>query len=134
MRRGGVVAAVAIGLVAAACGGDGDGAGDVREGNGRVRTGRAEVGATEWVAVFDTARDPNDLEQEQAGLLERVEGAILVAPAGCHEGLPKALKVDDGTYVLGVVALTKQQMEQAVDRAERDPIFRGQLTLLCGGS
>ncbi|HEX2030116.1 MAG TPA: hypothetical protein VHL78_01755 [Actinomycetota bacterium] len=134
MRRGVVIAAVAAGVAAAACGGDGGG-----------RTGRADpgtdartpgatiaVGTTEWVAVFETAADPNDLEAQQAELLERVEGAILVGPAGCHEGLASALNVDRGTYVIGVVGSSEAQMERAVQRAEREPIFRGELKLLCG--
>lgn len=129
MRRGVVVAAVAVGL-AAACGGDGNDGSTARDRGAKAAT--TAVGGTEWVAVFETAADPNDLEGQQAELLERVDGAILVGPAGCHEGLAKALKIDRGTYVIGVVGSSEAQMENAVQRAERQPIFRGQLKLLCG--
>lgn len=132
MRRRAVIAAVAAGMAVAACESDGDvGTRPARPDRGTDGVSTA-VGATEWVAVFETAADPNDLEAQQAALIERVQGAILVGPAGCHEGLAKALKVSRGTYVIGVVGSSEARMERAVQRAEREPIFRGELKLLCG--
>ncbi len=131
MRGAGVAAGVALGLLLVGCaqpqpGGRGTGAAD-----DRPEDAGGEV-VQEWVAVFETAEDPNELDAASAPLRKKVKGAILVGPAGCHEGLPEALSVEGNMYVLGVVARSEEKLNAAVERADREPISRGRFRLLCG--
>lgn len=128
-----LVGAVAVVLSLAACGEEPSSRAASGEGSGEKATPETRsVGDREWVAVFETAPDSEDLEEQQARILERAEGNVLVGPAGCHEGLARELSVSRGDYVAGVVASTRAELRAAVRRVDQEPIFEGHLPLLCG--
>ena len=58
-----------------------------------------------------------------------VGGAIVVSPVNCFDGLP----VDDPgtTYVLGVVAPTREQLDALVERVDRPTVFVGRVRTMC---
>ncbi|MGH2675987.1 MAG: hypothetical protein ACRDH1_11325 [Actinomycetota bacterium] len=94
---------------------------------------------TEWVAVFHTSPDLVDLDEDTDALLELVPEHIIVGPVGCHRGLPRALGVEDDASFSGVVAESESELDEAIDRAARSPlfadgpVFRGELEVLCLG-
>jgi hypothetical protein len=83
-----------------------------------------------WLAVFETAVDPNDLEDIQGELLQSVGLAIVVSPATCFaEGLSADVPGDH--YVAGVEAETEEELSELVDTVGRDPIFTGEVVDVC---
>jgi hypothetical protein len=89
-------------------------------------------GFKEWIAVFETAGDPEDLQDRQTHILRRAPRNVLVGPAGCHEGLADELSVSEETYVAGVVARTMGELRAAIRRVDLETVFEGRLQLLCG--
>jgi hypothetical protein len=90
----------------------------------------ASPGAPEYLAVFETAEDPEDLEALQEEILEEAPANVAVSPAGCWEEVPDELGVPAGDYVAGVVAASAQGLQEAVDAVGREPIFEGRVTLI----
>ena len=84
---------------------------------------------SELLAVFRTASDVRELDADTAAVKEIVGGAIVVSPVNCFDGLP----VDDPetTYVLGVVAPSREQLDALVDRVGRPTIFAGYVRTMC---
>jgi hypothetical protein len=95
---------------------------------GTVTPGDGGV-VTEWLAVFRTASDVEDLDEDTAAVRAIVGGAIVVSPVNCFDGL----SVDDPgtTYVLGVVAPSKEQLDSLVDQVERPTVFEGEVRTMC---
>ncbi len=93
-----------------------------------VTTGSAALDPV-WLAVFDTAADPNELDAATGELLPLVGGAIVVSPASCFQGLPGDVRSAD--YVIGVVAGTLAELDDVVAAAERTPTFTGEVGQLC---
>jgi hypothetical protein len=90
----------------------------------------ATTGSVEkWIAVFRTEADPRDMGDDTADVLAVVGGAIVVSPAACFEGLPADILLD--SYVLGVVAPTKEALDEIVAEVERAVIFEGQVRTMC---
>ena len=90
----------------------------------------AGTGSVEkWIAAFRTEADPHDLSDDTADVLEIVGGSIVVSPVACFEGLPADFDLD--AYLLGVVAPTKDTLDQVVARVGRTPIFEGQVRTMC---
>lgn len=85
----------------------------------------------EWVAVFETARDPNDLERIQRELLDTVPHNVAVSPVTCWKGLAAQLGVPRDRYVAGVVAVTSNELDFVVERVGLTPTFFGQLRARC---
>jgi hypothetical protein len=84
-----------------------------------------------WIAVFESAEDPNDLERAAGELMERAGTAVVVAPEGCFGGLRGRGDVRAGEYVLAVVADSKDGLDAAVDRAGREPVVTASVVDLC---
>jgi hypothetical protein len=82
-----------------------------------------------WLAVFRTDPDPNALNDDTATVKAIVDGAIVVSPAVCFDGLPSS--IDPGAYVLGVVAPTKGEVDALVAKVGRSAIFEGQVRTMC---
>ena len=82
-----------------------------------------------WIAVFRTEADPRDLSADTAQVLAIVGGAIAVSPVACFEGLPADLPLD--SYLLGVVAPTKDALDEIVSEVDRAVIFEGQVRTMC---
>jgi hypothetical protein len=89
------------------------------------------TGLRVWIAVFETALDPNDLEGEARTLMERAGTAVVVSPEGCYEGLRGRDPVDPGDYVLAVVASSREELDAAIDRSGRDPVLTDMVEDLC---
>lgn len=84
-----------------------------------------------WIAVFETAENPNDLEDSASELMDRAGTAVVVAPEGCYGGLRGRAEVPPGHYVLAVVATSRHGLDSAVDRARRDPVLTARVRDRC---
>jgi hypothetical protein len=84
---------------------------------------------TEWLAVFRTATDVQELGADTRTVKAIVGGAIVVSPVNCFDGL----SVDDPgtTYVLGVVAPTREQLDVLVEQVDRPAVFVGRVRTMC---
>jgi hypothetical protein len=84
---------------------------------------------TEWLAVFRTATDVPELDADTITLKAIVGGAIVVSPVNCFDGL----SVDDPgtTYVLGVVARTREQLDALIEQVDRPTVFIGRVRTMC---
>jgi hypothetical protein len=98
-------------------------------GSGGTVTSGQEGVVTEWLAVFRTATDVRELEADTTAVKAIVGGAIVVSPVNCFEGLT----VDDPgtTYVLGVVAPSKEQLDALVEQVDRPTVFVGRVRTMC---
>jgi hypothetical protein len=84
---------------------------------------------TKWLGVVRTAADPNDLDADTTAVGAIVGGSIVVSPAACFEGLPARFAGD--SYVLGVVAPTKEALDALLTTLGRPVLFEGQITTMC---
>lgn len=84
-----------------------------------------------WIAVFRSAEDPNDLDDDAERLMERAGTAVVVAPEGCFGGLRGQDDVRAGEYVLAVAADSREELEAVVSRAEREPVVTARVEDLC---
>ena len=84
---------------------------------------------TEWLAVFRTATDVQELDADTTAVKAIVGGSIVVSPVNCFDGLT----VDDPgtTYVLGVVAPSKEQLDALVEQVGRPTVFIGRVRTMC---
>jgi hypothetical protein len=90
----------------------------------------AGAGSVEkWIAVFRIEGDPRDMNEDTAEVLAIVGGSIVVSPVACFEGLPAEIPLD--SYVLGVVAPTKDALEEIAAEVDRTMIFEGQVRTMC---
>ncbi|MEO8424874.1 MAG: hypothetical protein ABI595_13315 [Actinomycetota bacterium] len=97
-------------------------------------SGSASPGATtgsvqKWIAVFRTEADPGDMSEDAADVLAIAGGSIVESPAACFEGLPADIPLD--SYLLGVVAPTKDVLDGIVTEVDRPVIFEGQVRTMC---
>jgi len=114
---------LALALLLVACAGD-------RSGSPQ-RTGSSPQGTPSrtshspsrvWIAVFQSAEDPNDLEAASEELMEKAGTAVVVAPEGCFGGLRGRGDIRPGDYVLAVMADSRDGLDVAVGRADREPV------------
>ena len=96
-------------------------------GNGPASVGTGSV--TKWLGVVGAAADPNDLDADTTAVGAIVGGSIVVSPAACFEGLPNRFAGD--SYVLGVVASTKEALDTLLTTLDRPVLFEGQITTMC---
>jgi hypothetical protein len=82
-----------------------------------------------WIAVFRTEADPHDMNEDAADVLAIAGDAIAVSPVACFGGLPADIPLD--SYVLGVVAPTKDALDEIVAEVGRTAIFEGQVRTMC---
>lgn len=87
---------------------------------------------TAWVAVFATAAESSDLEEETQDLIERVGRAIVASPAGCFPTLADRLGIGPNDYVLGVIAFSERDLQDAIEKADGNPVLTGAFPDLCG--
>jgi peptidoglycan/LPS O-acetylase OafA/YrhL len=128
-RRALVVAAVLLVAAATTCSNSG-GARTLDLSGAATPSPDAGTGSVEkWIAVFRTEADPHDMSDETADVLAIVGGSIVVSPVACFEGLPADFHLD--AYLLGVVAPTKDALDQVVARVGRTAIFEGQVRTMC---
>ena len=84
-----------------------------------------------WIAVFQTAEDPNQLDAASEDLRDRVGTSVVLAPEGCFGGLRGQGDIGPGEYVLGVLAGSQDQLEKAVERSEQEPVVTARVEDLC---
>ena len=86
-----------------------------------------------WIAVYDTAADPQELAAERvqilAGLGDALEGAVVISPAGCFEGLPRQL--DGSAYVLALQQPERVYVRALAEQLDGHPRFVGRVTVSC---
>jgi len=74
---------------------------------------------TEWVAVLGVADDVEELDAYAATVLRRAPDQGLLGRVDAHEGLAEHLAVPSGTWVAGVAAPTRMELERVlVDTSE----------------
>jgi hypothetical protein len=88
-------------------------------------------GPAVWIAVFETAEDPNDLDTAARTLMEETGTAVAVGPEICYGGLRGEDGVSPGEYVLVVVASSRKELEAAIERSGRDPVLMDKVEDLC---
>lgn len=84
---------------------------------------------TEWLGVLRTEKVVARLNDDTAAVRAIVHGSIVASPAACFDGLPASFEPD--SYLLGVVAPTKEELDQLVARTGRSTIFEGQVRTMC---
>jgi hypothetical protein len=90
------------------------------------------AGATaEWVAVFDAAADPGELDPGVRELRRSAGTSLSISPASCWRGLAPRLRVSRNTYVAAVIAGTEGELDFVVDRVGRIPQVRGLFPRRC---
>ena len=86
-----------------------------------------------WVAVLGVARIPSALSGDRTDILETLgdalEGAVVVSPTTCLEGLPASLPADG--YVLAIQQSSRAEVLVLADQASREPSFVGPVHALC---
>lgn len=86
-----------------------------------------------WVAVLDVARTPSALSGDRTDIVETLgdalEGAVVVSPASCLEGLPAGSPPDG--YVLAIQQSSRAEVLVLADQVRREPSFVGPVHALC---
>jgi hypothetical protein len=86
-----------------------------------------------WVAVYDTAADPQELASERtqivAALGDALEGAVVISPAGCFDGLPTTIRT--GNYVLALQQAERVYVRALAEQLDGHPRFVGEVTVSC---
>lgn len=86
-----------------------------------------------WVAVLDVARTPSALSGDRTDIVETLgdalEGAVVVSPASCLEGLPAGSPPDG--YVLAIQQSSRAEVLVLTDQVRREPSFVGPVQQLC---
>jgi hypothetical protein len=89
--------------------------------------------ADAWVAVLGVARAPNALSGARTDIVETLgdalDGAVVVSPVACLEGLPASLPADD--YVLAIQQSSRAEVLVLADQVRREPSFVGSVHTLC---
>ncbi len=99
---------------------------------GSPSTGPPSAGTgsvTKWLGVVKAAADPNDLDADTTAVGAIIGKSIVVSPAACFDGLPARYAGD--SYVLGVVAPTKEALDVLLTKLGRPVLFEGQITTMC---
>lgn len=86
-----------------------------------------------WVAVLGVARIPSALSGDRTDIVETLgdalEGAVVVSPTACLEGLPAGAPADG--YVLAIQQGSRAEVLVLTDQVGREPSFVGQVHPLC---
>ena len=85
-----------------------------------------------WLAVLDSAEDPNALDTPYAELSGSLGAGsvthVVVSPSACYSGLPSRY---DGRYVLGIWDVTEQAVRAMLHQAEARGGWVGAVTSTC---
>jgi len=86
-----------------------------------------------WIAVYDIAADPQELAAERAQILaalgDALEGAVVISPSGCFEGLPR--RIDGSAYVLALQQPERVYVQALAEQLDGHPRFLGAVTVAC---
>jgi hypothetical protein len=72
---------------------------------------------TEWVAILAVAPAAEALDHVAVRLLRRVPDHVLLGRVDAHHGLAEQLDVPPGTWVGGVAAPSRAELERALTQA-----------------
>jgi hypothetical protein len=88
---------------------------------------------TAWLAVYETADDPQALSAGRSEILrslgDALAGDVVISPAACLDGLPGT--VADRAYVLAVQQPQRVYVEALVEQLDGHPVFTGKVTVIC---
>ncbi|MGH2711293.1 MAG: hypothetical protein ACRDH9_08840 [Actinomycetota bacterium] len=87
--------------------------------------------AVEFVAVYDTAPSIEELDPSPEELMEVAGENVEASPASCWKGLPQRLGVPRDSYVAAIVAITRNELDFAIEAFGTIPLFSGQLRARC---
>jgi hypothetical protein len=118
-----VIVSLSMVALLLACGPDGAQRGAARS--------RPPKPADEWLAVFETARDPNRLDALTKKLVDDFGRATVTTPAFCFH-LPASAGIAPDAYVVGLIAATRQELSDKVGEAGLEPAFIGNVHDTCG--
>ena len=122
-RSTAVLIALCLSASLAACAGE-----RITPASSRVTASSASASTT-WLAALRVAREPDALDADTQALTDVLGGSLVVSPASCLRGLPPG--IDPSSYVLGVVASDRTELDELVARTDRDPVFRVEVEVLC---
>lgn len=126
------LAAIAVVLVAGACGGEAETpATEPMPGETTPAEGPTANSVRQWVAVFDTAAHPDDLDPSTQELLDAVGGNIAVQPVQCWEGLAEDLGVGAGEYAAAVIGTSEDELADVVEKVGEEPTGTGRYRAFC---
>ncbi len=109
------------------------GGGELEEEENEISEGLPQPGGpvSEFLAVFEAAKNPDDLEPIQKEIMELAPRNIAISPASCWKGLAQSLGITKNHYVAGVVATTGNELDFVLEQVGLTPIFYGQLRARC---
>jgi hypothetical protein len=85
---------------------------------------------SEWVAVLAVADTVEELDEHAGRLLRRVPDHGLIGRVDAHEGLAEHLVVPPGTWISGVAAPSRRELEHvlatAADGLRASPLVVGE--------
>ena len=86
-----------------------------------------------WVAVLDTAAEPDALSEGRAAVLaalgDALAGYVVVSPVSCMEGLPDRFPADK--YLLAIQQAEQAEVQALAGALDRRPMFLGPVHVLC---
>lgn len=122
--------AIALVVVLTACSKDGTRDGEVTlDPPSASSSVTGEGSVTTWLGVLRTEADVDALDADTSAVIAVVDGSIVVSPVACFEGLPASF--EPGAYVLGVVADSKELLDQLLEKVDHPTIFEGQVRTMC---
>src|SRR5262245_47777826 len=96
-----------------------------------VPTSAPSPGST-WLAVLDSAADPNELDAPREDLVRALgadeEGSVMVSPGGCFTGLPQRY---GPLYVLAVVDASRPALIERLGTRATGAEWIGAVTSTC---
>lgn len=84
-----------------------------------------------WLAAFRVEADSNALNADTQAIMDLAGPAIFAGPIACFEGFPPEFVPSPDAYVLGVIAPTRAEVDQVVERVGLTPIFVERLPNVC---
>lgn len=84
-----------------------------------------------WLAAFRVEADPNALDADTQAIMDEAGPAIFTGPIACFDGFPGGFVPSPDAYVFGVIAQTRAQVDEVVERVGLTPIFVERLTNVC---
>ena len=86
-----------------------------------------------WVAVIGVADAPGTLSDDRDAIIsdlgDALEGAVVISPVACLDGLPPGETGD--SYVLAIQQSSRAEVRALVSQTSEQPRFIGPVHLLC---
>ena len=96
-------------------------------------TPSASSSADMWVAVLGVADTPGTLSEGREAIVrelgDALEGAVVISPVACLEGLPPDETGD--SYVLAIQQSSRAEVRALASQTSKEPRFVGPVRLIC---